>query len=76
MTGGYAAIAAGLEKHYGKPFSRQLVWRWWTRRSANGFPAGRRDAGKIVFDLDQVIAWYGTYVPGRGGRPRKAVSTR
>lgn len=88
--GGYTVVAAELTRRFkhnkqGKPFSRQQVWTWYTRRVTNGFP----DYYEFVVDhkpscppdctghavrlfrLVEVVDWYVGYVPSHGGRPKR-----
>ena len=78
--GGYTAVAAELTRRYkrnrqGKPFTRQQVWVWYSRRAINGFPGQYEFEadGKPVrlFRLAEVDDWYVSYVPSRGGRPKR-----
>lgn len=80
LYGGFADAALHLTLASRRMVSRQLVYRWWTKREKNGFP----DAVNValpggttaeMFDLIQVAAWYDTYVPAKGGRPRKTERT-
>jgi len=77
---GYSAIANELTERTGRSISRQQVYTWWVRRDRNGFPEGTKctratSTGKSLasrqFDIDDVIDWYRTYVPAKGGRPSK-----
>ncbi len=66
--GGFAEVARRLTELHperSRPFSRQLVNRWYTHREYNAMPEKvpvRRD-GKVVelFDLREVEEWHKTY---------------
>ncbi len=67
--GGYAAVAKELnilEPRRIRPFSRQLVQRWFDKRETNKFPEAhqvRIEGGAIkkLFFLDDVRAWHVWY---------------
>lgn len=74
--GGFADAARELSAITDKKISRQQVYTWWKRRSRNGFPERHK---AILFgkerdrvDLDEVLAWYPTYEPSKGGARRRA----
>lgn len=74
--GGLSDTALHLTLANRKMVSRQLVYRWWTKRAANGFPDYETvhvSSGETLqlFDLAKVEEWYAAYVPSTGGRPRK-----
>lgn len=53
--------------------SPQTVSNWYTRRDRNGFPeAVAQLSATPVFDVNEVVRWYGRYVPSKGGRPGTA----
>lgn len=77
--GGYTDVARALTSAYGhrgdgKPFTRQQVHVWWLRRGINGFPPKHdtmvKPGGREQFSISEAVAWYATYTPTRGGRPR------
>lgn len=50
-----------------------VVSNWYARRDRNGFPLPVAQLSATpVWDLNEVFAWYGRYVPSRGGRPGSA----
>ena len=52
---------------------RTTVSNWNDRRDRNGFPRPRVVlAMGPVWDIDQVVKWYGSYTPNKGGRPGTA----
>lgn len=63
--GGFQSVATELSNQppYA-PISRQGVYSWWRRRSANGFPEMKQVAEAtdhlegLAFDLEEVRAWY------------------
>lgn len=67
--GGYADIARVLSAQQPdreRPFSRQLVHRWYLRRGYNGFPESqqvRTKTGKVrtMFSMEAVEAWHRSY---------------
>lgn len=70
--GGYSHAARFLIERRGENFTRQGVYMWWTRRDHNGFPEmhvllinGRE---RKFFNLEEVLAWYDSYSPSKGGR--------
>ena len=71
--GGYTDVALRLTLRHGKLFSRQVVFRWYSKRAEIGFPEAvlisQPDGVHQVFDLDQAEKWYSSYVPRKGGRP-------
>lgn len=79
--GGFADIARrlnALHPERPKPFSRQLVERWWKCRKSNGFPdrtPREVKGGKVkpLFDLHAVEQWHSTrkrtYVRTREANP-------
>lgn len=72
--GGFSDAALHLTLLHRRMFTRQVVYRWWTKRHSNGFPDAERiiDADGAVcekLDLGKVEAWYSAYVPAKGGRP-------
>jgi hypothetical protein len=83
--GGFTAAARELTTAYqfnrqGNPFTRQQVWAWWNRRGNNGFPEAEvhvytaTDGHEIQLyklNLERVVTWYATYVPSKGGRPKR-----
>jgi hypothetical protein len=74
MYGGLSDAALHLTLANKRMISRQLVYRWWTKRAANGFPGYQEvslpgGAVSELFDLIQVASWYHSYVPSKGGRP-------
>jgi hypothetical protein len=74
IYGGFSDAALHLTLANKRMISRQLVYRWWTKRAGNGFPAYKAVTlpdGSVseLFDLIEVATWYGTYVPSKGGRP-------
>lgn len=52
---------------------RTTVAQWAARRHRNGFPVpvAYLSMGPI-WDVNEVLAWYGSYVPEKGGRPGRA----
>lgn len=65
--GGFAAIARrlnALHPERPKPFSRQLVQRWWVCRETNGMPDRQpvdvQGRTKPLFDLEAVERWHST----------------
>jgi hypothetical protein len=50
---------------------------WASRRASNGFPTpvvekahtGRVGRPGNLYDIDEVIEWYGSYIPDKGGNP-------
>jgi hypothetical protein len=71
--GGFSDAALHLTLASERMVSRQLVHRWWMKRHINGFPepAHVTADGRALFDLQKIEAWYASYVPAKGGRPRK-----
>lgn len=67
---GFQGVADALSTE-SRPISRQQVYVWWTRRARNGFPDRHTIDGHDVFLRSEILAWWGQYVPNRGGRPRK-----
>jgi len=67
--GGYAEIArllSSLQPERERPYSRQLVHRWYLRRGYNGFPESKRvvtESGKVKykFDMAAVERWHHAY---------------
>ena len=50
--------------------SKQTASNWHARRDRNGYPeAIAYLACGAVFDINEVIQWYGHYIPLKGGRP-------
>ena len=73
--GGLTAVAQDLTSVKGKLVTRQGVYMWWKRRERNSFPERHpvtTQAGntRLLFDLDEVAAWYDTYMstPWQGRR--------
>jgi hypothetical protein len=73
--GGQTAVARELTEVRGKLVTRQGVNMWWTRRDKNDFPerhpvTTQRGTTRLLFDIDEVIAWYTTYMsqPRQGRR--------
>jgi hypothetical protein len=70
---GFSEVARVLSEHYGEKVTRQQVYQWWRRETANQdrqpFPRGRaiRDAAvkrpSRAFTDDEVIAWAKPGVP-------------
>ena len=66
--GGLTVAARELTSVRGKLVTRQGVYMWWSRRDRNGFPERRpvvnekTGATRLLFDLDEVLAWYDTYM--------------
>ena len=65
---GYAAIGRLLM------VSNNQVYAWHKRQASSGFPepvevARSRWVGPL-FDINQVLTWYATYEPAKGGQPR------
>ena len=75
---GYTVLARELEHRFPERtlrVTRQQVHMWSTRRDQNNFPQQYRVAtlsGKIknLYKIEEVVDWYRTYVPSRGGRTR------
>ena len=75
--GGFSAIARLLsEQQPGRerPYSRQLVHKWYINREWNNFPESRQvrsKTGKVktMFVLADVDSWHRTYRATRRGRP-------
>lgn len=79
--GGFTAIARELSNMHPertRPFSRQLVHRWYLNREYNDFPEAQpvlAKSGKIKlwFRLDAVYEWHQSYRryrhPRQSGRP-------
>lgn len=83
--GGSSAVANELSKQTGKDISRQQIHTWWKRRERNGFPEGSigthvTATGKSLqsrqFDIDEVINWFRSYTPNRGGRPHTKIDAQ
>lgn len=81
--GGFAWIAGQLNKDYPhrqRPISRQLVHKWWTRRSWNKFPEaiGTVGSGKghPVFSRNAVMEWYKRYRDTRGAPEEEETTPR
>lgn len=73
--GGFAEIARQLNDLYPnrpRPISRQLVHKWWMFRHYNAFPeavktkGSTNGQGRPVFDVENVIDWYASYLRHRG----------
>lgn len=48
---------------------KTVISNWYARRDRNGFPeAVAVLMSGPVFDVNEVAAWYGRYVPSKGGR--------
>lgn len=69
--GGFSAVARAVSEETGDTCTRQQIFTWWLRRRRNGFPDRVRVGDRDLFDIDDVIAWRRSYVPSRGGRPRR-----
>lgn len=75
--GGYAEIARMLNKQHPdreRPYSRQLVQRWFTHRDYNKFPEPHQVKTKSglvrpKFKLHEVDSWHRKYRDTRGGNP-------
>jgi hypothetical protein len=49
---------------------RTTVSNWDSRRDRNGFPERVKSlASGPLYDVEEVVAWYITYEPSKGGRP-------
>jgi hypothetical protein len=49
---------------------RSTVTQWAARRERNGFPLPVSVlAMGPIYDVNEVLTWYGNYVPDKGGRP-------
>lgn len=73
--GGQTTVARELTEARGKLVTRQGVQMWWRRRDRNNFPeryptTTKTGATRLLFDLDEVLAWYDTYMsqPWQGRR--------
>lgn len=82
IYGGFADIARrlnALHPERDKPFSRQLVERWYKCRKANGFPERQpvEVKGKVrpLFDLRLVELWHSTEYRGRTRAARPPIET-
>ena len=65
--GGFTVIARELTEVRGKLVTRQGVYMWWSRKDRNGFPdrqpvTTKTGATRMLFDIDEVTAWYDAYV--------------
>lgn len=74
VYGGFSDAALHLTLLHRKMVTRQVVYRWWTKRHANGFPGTEMinvsdSEAREAFDLGKIEAWYASYVPAKGGRP-------
>ena len=59
---------AELSKLFG--VGRTTVTQWAARRHRNGFPEPVAElAMGPLFNVSEVVRWYGAYVPEKGGRP-------
>ncbi len=55
---------------------RRQVWTWCVRRHRNGFPnVAGIVLGIDVYKLADVQAWLETYVPSKGGAPKKVLTS-
>jgi hypothetical protein len=78
--GGYSDAALHLTLLHRKLFTRQALYRWWSKRGLNGFPEAEKITmhdGKTsdLLDLSKVERWYATYVPPVGRPPRTVKET-
>lgn len=56
---------------------RSTVTQWAARRHRNRFPEPVATLGMgPIYDLNEVISWYGRYEPEKGGRAGRAPITK
>lgn len=79
---GFAGLARELSKEFPerpRPFSRQLVHKWFINRHYNQFPEPvayvGTGHGRARFEFQTVYSWYVWYLSTRGGDPREQQNT-
>jgi len=71
-VGGWQSVADALTKAGYGNVTRQAVYAWWKRRNKTNFPEGELVNGKRKFRIAAAVNWRSSYVPNKGGRPKKS----